>query len=254
MAESPKKLSPLAAIVTLVVGGLLYAGNLWLQSNAPEKQSGQQSEKQIEKPGDQAVAQSPKAGSSQPSDQRSGTQVSKDAVSKGASAPAKQATASADKAPAKGSDKPTSKVSDKAATTATEPAPRKASRFDQNRVGRGAPEVRWGGIAEVKAAFAAQRSDVFVEVEGVVVHILPLDTDGKRHQNWLFELANGITLKVSHNIDLADPIPNLRKGMRLRIRGEYEYNEKGGVLHWTHHDPARRHPDGFIEVDGKRYG
>lgn len=134
---------------------------------------------------------------------------------------------------------------------------RKPSRFSQNRrgsVGRTPRAVKWGGIAEVKSAFEAKQSDVFIEVEGTVVHILPLDNFGHRHQNFLFKLANRITLKVSHNIDLAPMLPNLRKGQRLRIRGEYEWNDKGGVLHWTHHDPANRHPHGWIEMDGKKYG
>lgn len=45
-----------------------------------------------------------------------------------------------------------------------------------------------------------------------------------------------------------------REGTIVSFRGEYEFNEKGGTIHWTHHDPKQWHEDGWIEVDGKRFG
>ena len=108
------------------------------------------------------------------------------------------------------------------------------------------------GDAAVEEAFRSGTSDVVVEVEGVVDRTLPDDEEGSRHQRFILKLATGRTLLVAHNIDLAPRVP-LSAGDALRLRGEYEWNERGGVLHWTHHDPAGRRPGGWIEHAGERY-
>lgn len=102
-------------------------------------------------------------------------------------------------------------------------------------------------------AWAQQRSDVWIEVVGTVRKVLPDDLRGSRHQRFIIELANGQTLLVAHNIDLAPRIEGLAVGDTVRVRGEYEWNERGGVLHWTHHDPDGRRAGGFVEHRGRRY-
>lgn len=109
------------------------------------------------------------------------------------------------------------------------------------------------GESAIMNAFRAKRSDVQVNYTGPVVHVLPYDNVGTPHQNWLMELSNGHTIKVSHNTALAPKLPGLKKGDRVTVYGEYEYNDKGGVIHWTHHDPGRRHIGGFIRYNGKKY-
>lgn len=102
-------------------------------------------------------------------------------------------------------------------------------------------------------AYQKQQSGVQVTGRGRVTRILPDDNDGSRHQRFVLELASGQTLLVAHNIDLARRLSELREGDTVAFSGEYEWNEQGGVLHWTHHDPAGTHPGGWLEHRGKHY-
>ena len=102
-------------------------------------------------------------------------------------------------------------------------------------------------------AFASRASDVQVEGEGTVIRILADDLDGSRHQRFIVQLASGQTLLISHNIDIAPRIDGLNIGDSVRFNGEYVWNEKGGVIHWTHHDPQGRHVAGWVIHDGKTY-
>jgi len=92
-----------------------------------------------------------------------------------------------------------------------------------------------------------------VSGSGTVSRILPDDDRGSRHQRFILRLPSGQTLLVAHNIDLAPRLPSLRVGDTVSFYGEYEWNDKGGVIHWTHRDPAGRHVAGWLEYDGKRY-
>ena len=108
--------------------------------------------------------------------------------------------------------------------------------------------VAEGAIDE---AHAAQRSAVWVEDEGTVERLLRDDLEGSRHQQWILRIRSGLTLKFAHNIDLAPRVP-LDQGDTIRFRGRYEYTDKGGTVHWTHHDPSRIE-GGWIEHGGRRY-
>ncbi|HEB88415.1 MAG TPA: DUF3465 domain-containing protein [Deltaproteobacteria bacterium] len=108
------------------------------------------------------------------------------------------------------------------------------------------------GMRRVEKAFASRESGFMVTLEARVSKTLRDDDEGSRHQRFLIALANGRTLLVAHNIDLADRIP-LERGDRIRLRGQYEWNERGGVLHWTHRDPAGRHAGGWVQFGNRRY-
>jgi hypothetical protein len=105
----------------------------------------------------------------------------------------------------------------------------------------------------IQAAFNEQRSGVQVQGEGVVSKLLADDTDGSRHQRFIITLPSGQTLLVAHNIDLAPRIESLKSGDSVAFNGVYEWNAKGGVIHWTHHDPAGRHEAGWLRHAGQTY-
>ncbi|WP_447507550.1 DUF3465 domain-containing protein [Acinetobacter lactucae] len=109
------------------------------------------------------------------------------------------------------------------------------------------------GVDTVKAAYEQKKSNVQVQGSGRVKAILRDDNDGARHQKFILVLKSGVSILVAHNIDLAPKISNLNKGDIVEFYGEYEYNPKGGVLHWTHHDPQGRHEAGWLKHDGQIY-
>lgn len=94
--------------------------------------------------------------------------------------------------------------------------------------------------------FADNLSNVQVYGNGVVIFILSDDLSGSRHQRFIIEMNSNQTLLVAHNIDLAPRIDDLSLGDRIEFFGEYEWNDQGGVIHWTHHDPDEIHIDGWI--------
>ena len=106
---------------------------------------------------------------------------------------------------------------------------------------------------QLEQAITHQLSDTQVRGSGTVIKVLPDDTRGSQHQRFLLKLVNDHTILIAHNIDLAPRIENLQKGDQVSFNGEFEWNEKGGVVHWTHHDPGNRHIHGWLERDGKRY-
>jgi Protein of unknown function (DUF3465) len=119
---------------------------------------------------------------------------------------------------------------------------------------RGAPSAPVTAHKDaVAAAYERRESNVQVEGAGVVVRVLGDDNDGSRHQRFIVELPSGQTVLISHNIDLAPRVSSLAAGDRVQFYGEYEWNNKGGVVHWTHHDPAGRHPDGWVRRERETF-
>lgn len=103
--------------------------------------------------------------------------------------------------------------------------------------------------------YAGQGSRTEVLVSGTVARVL-----GERrgpsgeHEGYLLQLDGGcdLLLRVETNTTLTGPMP-LRRNERVTVKGEYEYSPEGGVLHWTHHDPAGKHVNGYVEAGGTYY-
>jgi len=112
-----------------------------------------------------------------------------------------------------------------------------------------------GAVASdaIGKAYREQHSGVQVSGDGEVSALLSDDNQGSRHQRFILRLASGQTVLVAHNIDLAPRIETLRKGDTVAFHGVYEWNDKGGVVHWTHHDPAGRHTPGWLRHAGETY-
>lgn len=96
-------------------------------------------------------------------------------------------------------------------------------------------------------------SKKMIKISGVVVKLLADDNIKPRHQKFIIQVNNEFSLLVTHNIDLAPRINSLQTRDEVEIYGQYEWNHKGGILHWTHHDPKKRRQGGWIIHRGKKY-
>ncbi len=106
-------------------------------------------------------------------------------------------------------------------------------------------------------AWRAHRSYVEVTANGSVARVLGsrLGPAGM-HEGFLLHLTGaegrGLTVRVEDNTDLTGPIP-MRAGDSAVVRGEYIYDPRGGIIHYTHRDPRGRHASGYVQVNGRLY-
>ena len=103
----------------------------------------------------------------------------------------------------------------------------------------------------IESLYKSKASGKIVVFEASVEKILTDDIKGDKHQRLILK-TNKRTILLAHNIDVAPRIP-VKIHDNIKIKGMYEWNEKGGVVHWTHHDPQNRREGGWIELNGKKY-
>jgi uncharacterized protein DUF3465 len=117
----------------------------------------------------------------------------------------------------------------------------------------GAPTSAPANDSVFASALEKHASNIHVEGRGTVAKILPDDNDGSRHQRFIVRLSSGQTILIAHNIDRAPRVSSLNEGDIVSFSGEYEWNPKGGVVHWTHRDSDGRHSAGWIRHDGQAF-
>ncbi|MCA9302987.1 MAG: DUF3465 domain-containing protein [Phycisphaerales bacterium] len=134
--------------------------------------------------------------------------------------------------------------------SSTQQRPKATKREPTSNSKDGTPQLQES--ARLERAIDNKESGVIIEAAGVVVKTLPDDNDGDRHQRFIVKLPSGRTVLVAHNIDLAPRVPVHEMDI-VEMKGQFEWNDQGGVVHWTHHDPGGWHEDGWIRHDGSIY-
>jgi Protein of unknown function (DUF3465) len=104
----------------------------------------------------------------------------------------------------------------------------------------------------LKRTYGVTDTGTWIEGTGVVRRLLHDDNDGARHQRVVLDLRNGQTVLLAHNLDLAERVP-LGLGDRVQFRGVYEWNDLGGLVHWTHHDPLGIEEGGWVRYRRRDY-
>lgn len=102
----------------------------------------------------------------------------------------------------------------------------------------------------MNAGYGKRDTGAWIEDTGFVRRLLTDDHEGSRHQRFVVQLRGGRTLLIAHNIDLAERIP-VGMGDRVYFRGMYEWNDQGGLVHWTHHDPLGVEDGGYVRYRRK---
>jgi hypothetical protein len=102
-------------------------------------------------------------------------------------------------------------------------------------------------IAEI---INARQSGKMVNFEARVIKLLRDDLKGDKHQKLIMKTGK-YTLLLAHNIDIAPRIP-VKIGDKIGVQGEYEWNEQGGLVHWTHRS-NNAHPAGWINHKNIKY-
>jgi hypothetical protein len=109
--------------------------------------------------------------------------------------------------------------------------------------------------AAVCAAHRQAASNLEVIADGSVTGLLGT-REGRsgEHEGFLLRLKSGCALqvRVETNVGITGPIP-LHDGEYVIVKGEYESDPSGPVIHWTHRAFRSRHASGYVQAAGHLY-
>lgn len=115
-----------------------------------------------------------------------------------------------------------------------------------------AKKTRTPKAADANSGLRKRDTGEWIEATGFVVRLLHDDDDGSHHQRFILDTGGGRTLLIAHNLDLSGRVP-VSLGDRVSVRGMYEWNDLGGLLHWTHHDPQGVEDGGWVRHRSLEY-
>lgn len=99
-----------------------------------------------------------------------------------------------------------------------------------------------------------QKRTRFVEAKNVkVIKILPDDNKGLPHQKFVVQLSDSRLITIVSNLKMCEKIP-VEISDVISVGGEYIPSGKfSGIIHWTHFDPSKKRPNGYIAMGDKLF-
>ena len=77
----------------------------------------------------------------------------------------------------------------------------------------------------------------------------------REHEQFDVRADDGSAFRVVDNVTIAPRVP-AHPGDRVTVEGElirFHHGARLPIVHWTHHDPRGRHPDGYITLGDRVY-
>ena len=109
-----------------------------------------------------------------------------------------------------------------------------------------------GGEAVVEKAFYDRQSDLMVEVTGTVFQMASQNASNAGYQEFRMKLPSGQLLTIVHENKKGQRLP-LEANDTVTVRGQYYWNELGGIIKGTQRDKSMERMHGWIEHEGVRY-
>lgn len=107
--------------------------------------------------------------------------------------------------------------------------------------------------ARLLNAFEQGRTGVWISGHGTVAQLIGDETiAGEVHQRMVVNVADSLDLIVRHTVENSERVP-VAQGDTVAFQGRYEWNGRGGVVGFTHHDPEQPGGGGWVRHEGTTY-